>query len=43
MGLLETNAFAEEKDPKPGSVSPSGLSSIKIIFALLTKLVIVYL
>lgn len=43
LGLLEGNTLIEEKNSKQDTINLSGLSTIKRIFTLLAKVVIVYL
>lgn len=43
LSLSEVNISAEEKDPKQDAIGPSSLSVVKIIFALLAKMVIIHM
>lgn len=42
LGLAEANTLVKEKSSKQGTVGLSGPSGVKIIFALLAKVIAVY-
>lgn len=43
LGPLKANASAKKKGSKQGTVGPSGPNNIKIVFALLAKVITVYM
>ena len=43
LRLAHTNILAEEKSCKGSPVDPSGPSGLKMVFALLTEVIVVYM